>query len=189
MKLIVGLGNPGRKYEQTRHNIGYEVIRRLAQQAGAGTSRGRFDGELLDVQLPSGRALLLMPHTFMNLSGQSVRQAVDFYKLPTEDLLVVCDDFHLTFGNLRLRPSGSDGGQKGLADIIRRLGTNQFARLRVGIGPVPEQWNPADFVLSKFAGEEGKELDPLVARAAEAVGVWAAEGVDVAMNRFNAKES
>lgn len=189
MKLIVGLGNPGRKYEQTRHNIGYEVVRRVAHQAAAGPSRGKFDGELFEVQLAQQRTLLLLPHTFMNLSGQSVRQAVDFFKIPIDNLLVVCDDFHLTLGNLRFRASGTDGGQKGLADIIQKLATKEFSRLRVGIGPVPDRWNPADFVLGKFARGEQEQLDELTARAADAVGVWVAEGVESAMNRFNASRS
>ncbi len=187
MKLIVGLGNPGKKYDQTRHNVGFEVIRLLAGRYAAGCGRGRFDGELLEIVLADERTLLLMPHTFMNLSGRSVRQAVDFFKIPLEKVLVVCDDFHLDMGNLRFRARGTDGGQKGLADIIQNLASSQFSRLRLGIGPVPERWNPAGFVLGKFPREEQDALEEMLGRAADGAALWAGEGIEKAMNRYNAK--
>jgi len=195
MKLIVGLGNPGGKYEGTRHNIGFEVVKCLAQRHLAqydekghdekGASRKKFDGELQECLIGSQRTLLLRPHTFMNLSGRSVRQAVDFYKLEIEEVLLICDDFHLDLGTLRLRSRGSDGGQKGLADTIRQLGTDQLARLRVGIGPVPDRWNAADFVLGKFAKAEQKMLESELIRICDAVDTWVSEGITMAMNRFN----
>ncbi|MBX3424850.1 MAG: aminoacyl-tRNA hydrolase [Pirellulales bacterium] len=185
MKLIVGLGNPGKKYDGTRHNVGFEVLDRLAAESLADPPQNRFDGAVRQCRIGSESVLLLAPHTYMNLSGGSVLAAVDFYKLAPADLLVVCDDFNLPVGSLRLRPRGTEGGQRGLADVIRRLGTNEFARLRIGIGPVPERWNPADFVLGKFTADERPEMDLQVARAVDAAKCWATAGVDEAMCRFN----
>lgn len=185
MKLIVGLGNPGGKYDGTRHNIGFEVVEHLAQRHLADTSRLKFDGEVQECAIHGERALLLRPHTFMNLSGRSVRQAVDFYKVDKEDLLLVCDDFHLDFGTLRIRARGTDGGQKGLADTIQQLGSNEFARLRVGIGPVPDRWSAPDFVLGKFSKTELTNLPSELIRISDAVDTWVTEGVTAAMNKFN----
>jgi len=185
MKLIIGLGNPGGKYAGTRHNIGFEVLEHLALRHGAEAARKKFDGELQECLIGCERTLLLRPHTFMNLSGLSVRQAVDFYKMEIEEVLLVCDDFHLDLGILRLRARGSDGGQKGLADTIRQLGTDRLARLRVGIGPVPERWNAADFVLGKFARTEQKTLDREFIRICDAVDAWVSQGITAAMNSFN----
>ena len=185
MKLIVGLGNPGGKYEGTRHNIGFDVVSHLAQRHAADANKKKFDGELQECLIGGVRTLLLRPSTFMNLSGRSVRQAIDFYKIEREDLLLVCDDFHLDLGTLRLRARGSDGGQKGLADTIQQLGTDQFARLRVGIGPVPDRWNAADFVLGKFAKAEQKMLESELIRICDAVDTWVRQGTTAAMNGFN----
>lgn len=185
MKLIVGLGNPGGKYEATRHNIGFDVIEQLAQRHAADSGKTKFEGLLQECLIGSERSLLLRPHTFMNLSGRSVRQAVDFYKIELDDVLLVCDDFHLDLGVIRLRARGSDGGQKGLADTIRQLGTDQFARLRVGIGPVPDRWNAADFVLGKFTTSDQKVLTNELIRLCDAVDAWVSEGMTDAMNRYN----
>jgi PTH1 family peptidyl-tRNA hydrolase len=187
MKLIVGLGNPGSKYEGTRHNVGFQVIERLARETGAVAPRPKFDGDVWECTLEGQRALLLEPRTFMNRSGGSVRKAVDFYQISTEDLLVVCDDFNLPLGQLRMRSTGSDGGQNGLADVIRCLGTQDVPRLRIGIGPVPERWSPADFVLGKFTASERTEIDLQVARAADAARMWTAEGVTPTANKYNVK--
>ncbi len=187
MKLIVGLGNPGKKYDQTRHNIGFEVIEGLAQRYATAAGRLKFEGQLQEGLVGTENILLLMPHTFMNLSGRSVKQAMDFYKIPEIDLLVICDDFNLPLGTLRLRPGGSDGGQKGLADTVRQLGTDQFARLRMGIGPVPEQWDPADFVLGKFGSHERKVVDEQITRARNAAVTWVEQGTLAAMNKFNSR--
>jgi len=126
-----------------------------------------------------------MPLTFMNLSGRSVRQVVDFYKLDLDELLLVCDDFNLDLGTLRIRSGGSAGGQKGLADTIQQLASDKFPRLRVGIGPVPDRWNAADFVLGKLAGEDGKLAEQQVQRASDAVENWISSGIDQAMNQYN----
>ncbi|MGI9430560.1 MAG: aminoacyl-tRNA hydrolase [Bythopirellula sp.] len=189
MKLIVGLGNPGGKYEGTRHNIGFEVVEHLSRRHAADGGKKKFEGELQECLIGSERTLLLRPHTFMNLSGRSVRQAVDFYKVATEDLLLVCDDFHLDLGVLRMRVRGSDGGQKGLANTIQQLGTDEFARLRVGIGPVPDRWNPADFVLGKFSATQQKLLESEIIRICDAADTWVSEGSTAAMNRFNGQSA
>ena len=186
MKLVVGLGNPGPRYAGTRHNVGFETLLRIGRGWGSDTlPKAAFGGEVLDLPMRDERVLLLAPHTFMNRSGESVLAARDFYKVENESLLVVCDDFNLPLGKLRLRPKGSAGGQKGLEDIIRRLGTQDVPRLRIGIGPVPGRWDPADFVLGKFTKDERKEIDLSVQDAADAVTDWANEGIEAAMNKWN----
>src|SRR5438876_2401360 len=186
MKLVVGLGNPGRKYQGTRHNVGFETVAELARRHGIGSVRSQFDAEVIEADLAGQRALLVQPQTYMNRSGTSVVRALDFFKLTADELLIVCDDFNLPLARLRVRAKGTAGGQKGLEDIIRCLGTNEFARLRIGIGSVPERWDPADFVLSKFAAEERQEIDLAIVRAADTVVQWAAEGIAACMNRYNA---
>jgi PTH1 family peptidyl-tRNA hydrolase len=185
MKLVVGLGNPGRRYEGTRHNIGYAVLAELARKFGTPPAKTRFHGEVVEADLNGQKALLLSPTTFMNLSGSSVQEAKSFYKLPNEDLLVLGDDLNLPVGKLRFRGQGSSGGQKGLEDIIQRLGTDEFARLRIGIGAAPEGWNWADYVLSRFAPEELPDIEQAVGLAAEAAAVWAREGIEFCMNQYN----
>ena len=187
MKLVVGLGNPGRKYAGTRHNVGWEVVAALARSLAADSPRTKFEAEICEASLGGEKILLLAPHTFMNNSGRSVGQAVDFYKTPADDVMVVCDDFNLPLGELRIRARGSDGGQRGLADIHRRLGTTEVPRTRVGIGPVPDRWDPADFVLSKFNRQEQETVQQQIARAAEAIQTWVTSGVDAAMNQYNGR--
>jgi peptidyl-tRNA hydrolase, PTH1 family len=183
-KLVVGLGNPGSKYEATRHNIGFEVIDRLAD-GGAGTRFTRkFDGLVAEIEIDFRRVTLLKPETFMNLSCRAVAQALRFFKLEVADLLVVCDDLTLPLGKLRMRGGGSDGGQKGLRDIAAQLGTENFARLRVGIGERGAV-DAADFVLSRFKSAERPVIDDALILAAQAVAVWTTQGLAGAMNRFN----
>jgi len=189
MKLVVGLGNPGKKYESTRHNIGFDVIRDLAQRHAAGPGRNKFDGLLQECSIQGQRTLLLMPLTYMNLSGRSVRQTVDFYKLQLDELMLVCDDFNLDLGALRIRSGGSAGGQKGLADTIQQLSSDDFPRLRVGIGPVPERWDAVDFVLGKFAGEQAELAKQQIRRAGDAVETWISCGIDQTMNQYNRSQS
>ncbi len=185
MKLIVGLGNLGRKYEKTRHNVGFEVLDALAARGTAEAPREKFSARVASATVAGQQALLVWPQTLMNRSGQSVAAAVAFYQLPLEDLLVVCDDFNLPLGKLRFRGRGSAGGQKGLDDIIRRLGSEEFARLRLGIGPVPDRWDPADYVLGRFTAAERTAMEDAVAQAADGVECWAADGIEAGMNRFN----
>lgn len=185
MKLIAGLGNPGRKYEGTRHNIGYAVLGALSRRLGAVRPKERFQADVVEGELGGHRLLLLAPRTYMNLSGTSVLAARDFYKIPDDQLLVVCDDLNLPLGKLRFRARGTSGGQKGLADVIRRLGTEEFARLRIGIGSPPEGWDPADFVLAHFVPDEVPVIRDAVERAAGAVEEWIGSGIEHCMNRYN----
>ncbi len=186
-KLVVGLGNPGRKYVGTRHNVGFEVVAQLAKDFAAGAVKKKFKGEMVDVRIRERQVCLLCPDTFMNASGSSVKPAFDFYKLKPNDVLVVCDDFALDLGRLRFRPKGSSGGQKGLGDIIRCVGTDEIPRLRVGIGKPPQSWDIPDYVLSKFNEREKPEIDVTYRQAADAVADWVEHGVDFCMNRYNGK--
>ncbi len=185
MKLIVGLGNPGRSYEATRHNVGFDVLEILAKRAGSPAQRQRFQGETSQATLRGCPVLLLWPLTWMNLSGSSVLAARDFYKIDLADILVICDDFQLPVGTIRIRGSGSGGGQNGLANVLERLGSPAVPRLRIGIGPVAAGWKTADFVLGKFAKHERPDVDAMLERAADAAEEWAVIGIDSAMNRFN----
>jgi PTH1 family peptidyl-tRNA hydrolase len=185
MKMIAGLGNPGRNYEGTRHNVGFEALEVLARRCGNPDRRARFQGEFAQVTLRGCQVLLLWPLTWMNLSGASVLAARDFYKIANEDILVLCDDFQLSTETVRIRGSGSSGGQKGLADILARLGTNAVPRLRLGVGPLPAGWKSADFVLGRFSKAERPAVDRLVERAADAAEEWAGAGIEPAMNRYN----
>lgn len=189
MKLVVGLGNPGSQYSGTRHNVGFEVINVLASAPGAGKFQRRFDGEAAETLADNEKVIYLKPLTFMNLSGRSVRQALDYYKITPADLLIVCDDFNLPLGQLRLRPNGSAGGHNGLKDIERHLGTQEYARLRVGIGaPDRSSEEVVDYVLARFKASERDMVSDMLIRASQAVSGWVREGVETTMNRFNAPE-
>jgi peptidyl-tRNA hydrolase, PTH1 family len=185
MKLVVGLGNPGRRYEGTRHNVGYMVLAEVGRRLGAGSPKSKFHGELVEGAIGGQRLLLLSPVTYMNRSGVSVRAARDFYGIENDDLLVICDDLNLPLGRLRIRTAGSSGGQKGLADIIEKLQSEEFSRLRVGIGSPPGSWDAADFVLARFGRDELPEIELAVVRAADAVADWICQGVQYCMNRYN----
>lgn len=201
MKIVVGLGNPGLQYENTRHNVGFSVVAHLAKASGeanltapagsekgrstAKTGTGKFKAELTEIRLGGVKLLLVRPLTYMNLSGQAVGPLLAFYKLPVADLLVVCDDLSLPVGRLRLRASGSSGGQKGLQDILRAVGVVDVPRLRIGIGETPSGWETADYVLSKFSAAEMPIVELAVANAAAAVGAWVTAGITAAMNQFN----
>jgi len=189
MKLIVGLGNPGAKYQMTRHNVGYMVLAELAQKLSGGNAvrpQSKFRGDLVDIREPGGTSVLLLaPTTYMNRSGLSVGEAVGFYKMPASDVLVVCDDLNLPLHRLRLRAEGSAGGQKGLADIIRVLGTDKVPRLRIGIGSPPGQMDAADYVLMNFTEKERPEMKITIKQAADAVVCWLNQGIGEAMNQYN----
>lgn len=184
MKLVVGLGNPGRQYEGTRHNVGFEVIDRLAANPRVGRAQMRFDALAAESEEFGQKVLYVKPQTFMNLSGRSVRQFLDFYKLTAADVLVVCDDMNLPLGKLRVKARGSAGGHNGLKDIERHLGTQEYARLRVGVG-APERQAWEDFVLSRFRPSEKAQVDEGCDRAVQAVLGWLRDGVDAVMNQFN----
>jgi len=188
MKLIVGLGNPGTKYERSRHNVGFDVVEQVAKTNGADPFRSGFDGQTSECTIDGEKVLLLKPMTYMNRSGASVRKAADFYKVPLEHVLIVCDDFSLPLGRLRFRASGSAGGQNGLKDIISALGSDAVPRLRVGIDAPPDGMDPADYVLSGFKPAERKIIDDVVIDAGRAVESWCRNGLQSAMNEFNAKK-
>lgn len=185
MKIVVGLGNPGRKYRRTRHNVGFEVVAELARRHGAGRPKLKFDAELAEAFVGGRKMLLAAPQSYMNLSGQSVRRIVDFYGTPLHDVLVICDDLNLDVGRIRLRPSGSAGGQKGIRNIIERLGAQDFPRLRIGIGRPPGRMDPADYVLSRFRPDERETIEEVLQRAADGVELWLERGIQTAMNRVN----
>lgn len=189
MKVLVGLGNPGKKYEGTRHNLGFDLLAEVARRHSASRPKVKFEAEISEATLGNERLLLLAPQTFMNLSGKSVRLAADFYQLTPQDFLVVCDDINLPLGRLRLRKSGSAGGQKGLANIIQHLGTESVPRLRIGVDLPPDGRDSADWVLDRFSKAELRTVDEALGRAAQAVETWLSQGLDVAMNRYNREES
>lgn len=189
MKLIVGLGNPGRNYEKTRHNAGYMVVDRLVERHGAGAPvKARFNAAVVEAPVAGQTCLLIKPTTYMNRSGQAVAEAVRFYKAdPSRDLLVISDEIALPAGTIRLRPGGGAAGHNGLANITLLLGTDAYPRLRVGIGPKPAYFDDqADFVLGRFTEPEWAVVEPAINRAADAVEVFVAKGLDAAMNTFNA---
>jgi PTH1 family peptidyl-tRNA hydrolase len=185
MKLIVGLGNPESRHSGTRHNIGFETVETLARQFNAGFSSGK--GNYLFAKFPyrGDSLILLKPMTYMNLSGHAVVAAMNFYKTEKEDLLVICDDLNLPLGSIRLRSKGSAGGQNGLKHIIQSLGSEEFARLRIGIGQELPPLSYSSFVLGKFTEEERKKADRVIPVCVDAVLAFAANGIGYAMNQFN----
>jgi PTH1 family peptidyl-tRNA hydrolase len=201
MKLVVGLGNPGKEYVGTRHNIGFEVVDAFAARNGwipsasdfRRLAKEKFEALALDgaMRLSAGgteKVLLLELLTYMNLSGRSVQAALAFYQLEPKDLLVVLDDVALPCGKLRIRAGGSSGGHNGLKDIERALGTSQYPRLRVGVDPPPPRVPQRDWVLGKFSPDQRQQIDPAIARACGAIAVWIDQGVTLAMTQFNGEE-
>lgn len=189
MKLVVGLGNPGSSYEGTRHNIGFDVVTELSLRWRAGRPKLRFEAQLGEVNYEGEKVLLATPQTFMNLSGRSVQQIVKFFQISLSDVLVICDDMNLKLGQLRLRASGSAGGQKGLLSILQVCGSEMVPRLRIGVGRPPEKVDPASFVLAKFRKDEFTEVDLAVKGAATAVELWIRDGIAAAMNSVNGSVS
>jgi PTH1 family peptidyl-tRNA hydrolase len=183
-KMLVGLGNPGSEYEDTRHNIGFKVIDSLADRLGVKVKRRKFSARFGEAEFADKKLILLKPWQFMNCSGQAVATAVGFYKLPLSDLLVVTDDMALEPGRIRIRAKGSAGGHNGLTDIIDKLGTNEFARCRIGIGRCGEQI-AYDYVLDKPTETEKPLLNEAIDIALDAVLCWIEYGVEQAMNEFN----
>lgn len=182
LKVVVGLGNPGNKYAGTRHNVGFEVVDALA----TGRFQSRFQAQVCEILEGEQRLLLVKPETFMNLSGRSVRQVLDFYQLPLEALLIVADDINLPLGKLRIRPKGTHGGHNGLRDIQSHLGGTDYARVRIGVdAPTVPGEGTVDHVLGRFRPSERPVIEDAVARAVQAVSTWATQGLDVCMNRFN----
>lgn len=195
-RYVVGLGNPGRRYARTRHNVGFRVLEQLADRWTLGAGKEAFEGLCWQGRVhrtdegPAGKAtavVMLAPMTFMNRSGRSVAAMARFYKARPEDLLVIMDDLALPTGQLRLRASGSAGGHNGLDDILRALGTDAVPRLRIGIGQPPGPVDPRDYVLGKFTEDEEADIRSALDRAADAVEAWAFDGLDKTMERYNRK--
>jgi PTH1 family peptidyl-tRNA hydrolase len=183
-RIVVGLGNPGRRYHNTRHNVGFAVIDSLAESPRAGGFQSRFDAEVAELTEDDFRILLVKPQAFMNRSGRCVREILDFYQVPLEALLVVCDDINLPLGKLRVRTKGTHGGHNGLRDIQNHLGTTEYPRLRIGVGSPHD--DAVDYVLGRFRPSEQPIIDDATSLAAEAVGVWLHQGAEACMNRYNA---
>jgi peptidyl-tRNA hydrolase, PTH1 family len=184
IKLIVGLGNPGARYANSRHNIGFMIADRFARAHEFDFARKRFNAQIAEGSIAGHRILLAKPQTFMNSSGEAVGKLFAFYKIASHDLLVVYDDLDLPLGKMRLRSRGSSGGHHGMESIVARVGTSDFPRLRVGIGrPNPDA--DIDHVLGSFDADERTMMDETFARAADAIDVWLADGITVAMNKFN----
>jgi PTH1 family peptidyl-tRNA hydrolase len=183
--LIVGLGNPGREYTQTRHNIGFMLIDRLTLRLNARGMKLQSKAIVITAQYEGRKLILAKPQTYMNLSGQSVQGLVRFYKLPLQHILVAHDDLDLPFCTIRMRPGGGAGGQKGIKSIIDQLGTPEFARLRLGIDRPPGRMDAAAYVLQDFTQKELLTVSETLDRAADAVLTWVLEGLNAAMNKFN----
>ena len=183
MKLVVGIGNPGRRYEGTRHNVGFDVIETLGRADGIDVRRKRFDALIGEGRIRDVPVVLMKPQTFVNVTGKAVRPALDFWKLSPDDVLVVCDDANIELGRLRIRRGGSSGGHRGLESIETHLGTDAYPRLRIGIGRRGEDL--VDHVLGRFSKAERQVMDETIIDAARAVGVWLVGGIDVCMNEFN----
>lgn len=184
--LLVCLGNPGREYEETRHNIGFMAAGELERREHVKINKLRYRALTGEIRAGGQRVLVIKPQTYMNLSGEAVKLAGGFYKIPPDHVLVISDDVALPLGKLRIRAGGSAGGHNGLKNIIAHLHTDQFPRIRVGVGQKPHpDYDMADWVLSKLTGEDKKIMDEAVKRAADAVECLLKEGVDRAMNRYN----
>ena len=187
MKLLVGLGNPGLRFAHTRHNAGFDAVDLIAARERWAWSAHRAKAQIASGLIGAEKVILAKPQTYMNDSGLAVAELVRFYKLELADLLVLCDDMDLPLGRVRLRATGSAGGQHGMESIISRLSANTFARVRIGIGrPIHGRGANIDFLLTAPRGDERIELDRAIERAADAALCWVAEGAEVAMNRYNA---
>lgn len=188
MYLIAGLGNPDKKYEHTRHNVGFDVIDELAEKYNISISEKKHKALLGKGVIEGQKVVLAKPQTYMNLSGESIVELVHYYKIdPETEMIVIYDDISFALGNLRIRQSGSAGGHNGIKNIIKCLGTQEFMRIKVGVGEKPKNWDLADFVLGHFSKEERENLEDAIGRAMEAVGYMINGDVAKAMNEYNKK--
>ena len=183
--LLIGLGNPGREYINTRHNIGFMLIDRLTIRLDARGMKMQSNAIVITSRYEEQKIILAKPQTYMNLSGQSVQGLAHFYKIPLENLLVAHDDLDIPFGTIRIRPTGGPGGQRGMASTIEKLGTKDFPRLRLGIGRPPGRMDPKDYVLQDFSRDDAKLLPEILDRATDAALTFVTDGLNKAMNKFN----
>jgi PTH1 family peptidyl-tRNA hydrolase len=183
--LIIGLGNPGREYRDTRHNFGFMMIDRIAVRLNARGMKVQSKAIVMDARHGDKKLILAKPQTFMNLSGQSVQGLAHFYRISNENLIILSDDLDLPFGTLRIRASGGPGGQRGLGNILEKLGSKEVPRLRIGIGRPPGRMDPAAYVLQNFSRDEQKSVSEILERGADAVFAFVDHGLNKAMNEFN----
>lgn len=188
MYIIAGLGNPTREYEKTRHNVGFDTIDVLADKLNTSVDEKKFKGLYGKGIIAGEKVILLKPQTFMNLSGESVREAADFYKVDPEHIIVIYDDISLDVGQLRIRKKGSAGGHNGIKNIIAHLGTQEFPRIKVGVGDKPKGMDLADYVLGHFSKEDQAKMDEAFKDAADAAEMILDKGMDAAMNHYNMKK-
>lgn len=186
--LLIGLGNPGREYRDTRHNVGFMLIDRLAVRLDARGMKVQSKAIVTTALYQDRKLILAKPQTYMNLSGPSVQGLLNFYKIPMENMIVAHDDLDIPFGTIRIRPKGGPGGQGGMASTITQLGTKDFPRLRIGIGRPPGRMDPAAFVLQEFSREEMKALSEVIDRAANAALEFVLNGLNMAMNKYNGSQ-
>ena len=187
MYLIAGLGNPTREYEKTRHNVGFEAIDILADKAGTTVTEKKHKALYGKGYIGGQKVVLAKPQTYMNLSGESIREIADFYKIEPENIIILCDDINLSEGQLRIRLKGSAGGHNGLKNIISHLGTQEFPRIRIGVGEKPRGMDLADYVLGRFPKEQQTVMEEAYRDAAEAACMMIEDGADAAMNHYNRK--
>lgn len=183
--IVAGLGNPGRRYDNTRHNVGFETIDFLSDKYRINVSKVKFKAVIGDGDIEGERVILVKPQTFMNLSGECVREIIEWYKIPLSNIIIVYDDIDLPLGKIRVRPGGSSGTHNGMRSIIYQIQDDNFPRVRIGIGRPPEGWQLADFVLSKFSEDDRKKVNESIKSASEAVESIIKTSVEAAMNKYN----
>ena len=183
--IVVGLGNPDRKYENTRHNAGFIAVDAIAEKYGTVIDRLKYKSYCATVEIGDAKVLLMKPQTYMNNSGEAVVEAMNFYKIPPENVIIIFDDISLDVGLMRVKRKGSDGGQKGMRSIIYLSGKDTFPRVKIGIGHKPEKWDLADWVLSQFSNDERKQIDEITKKATNAVELIVGGSIDKAMNLYN----
>jgi len=183
--IVAGLGNPGKDYENTRHNAGFMVMDYLASRENIRIDRAKWNALFADASFMGKRVLFVKPQTFMNKSGEAIRDIAEFYKIPAEKIIIIYDDINFAPGQMRIRKKGSAGGHNGMKDIIYQLQTDEFPRFRIGVGSKPEGWQLMDWVLSKFGAEDKVEMDKAIENAYEALKIYFTEGIDEAMQKFN----
>lgn len=183
--LVVGLGNPTSKYDKTRHNVGFMCIDYIAQKLGVDIKKNKFDALYGEAILGDKKVLLIKPQTYMNLSGEAVSKFASFYKISSENLIILSDDISLDIGKMRIKRKGTHGGHNGLRNIIDLLGNNNFPRIKIGVGNKPSDWNLSDWVLSKFSYTEVEKLNDLMENVYDATKLIICDNIDKAMNKFN----